>query len=71
MSGVYKIIELVGSSDISWEDAARAALETASKSLQDLRVAEIVKQDVTIKDGKIDKFRVRLNVSFKYHTADE
>jgi len=71
MSGVYKIIELVGSSDTSWEDAALAALETASKSLQDLRVAEIVKQDVTIKDGKIDKFRVRLNVSFKYHTADE
>ncbi|MFP4481515.1 MAG: dodecin family protein [Thermovirgaceae bacterium] len=71
MSGVYKVIELVGCSDTSWEDAAQTALETASKSLQDLRVAEIVKQDVTIKDGKVDQFRVRLNVSFKYHTGEE
>ena len=52
MSGVYKVIELVGCSDTSWEDAARTALETASKTLQDLRVAEVVKQDVTIKAFK-------------------
>jgi len=71
MTGVYKVIELVGSSETSWEDAARLAVETASKTLQDLRVAEVIKQDVTIKDGKIDKYRVRLNVSFKYHTGAE
>ena len=62
----YKIIELVGTSDKSWEEAARTAVETAGESLKDLRVAEITKMDVTIENGKVKDFRVRLNVSFKY-----
>ena len=65
---VYKIIEIVGTSTKSWEDAAKVALETASKSLEDLRVAEVVKQDVTVENGKVIRYRVRLNISFKYHT---
>jgi flavin-binding protein dodecin len=63
---VYKIVEIVGTSPTSWEDAAQHALTTASKSLEDLRVAEVVKQDVTVENGKITAFRVRLNISFKY-----
>jgi flavin-binding protein dodecin len=63
---VYKIIEIVGTSTKSWEDAAQVALTTSSKSLEDLRVAEVVKQDVTVEYGKITSFRVRLNISFKY-----
>jgi flavin-binding protein dodecin len=63
---VYSIIELVGSSPTSWEDAARHALATASKTLEDLRIAEVIKQDVTVENGKITSFRVRLNISFKY-----
>ena len=62
----YKIIELVGTSDQSWEDAARRAVETASESLKDLRVAEITRLDMTIEDGKVTRFRARVNVSFKY-----
>jgi flavin-binding protein dodecin len=65
---VYKIIEIVGTSTKSWEDAAKTALETASKTLEDLRVAEVVKQDVTVENGKVINYRVRLNISFKYHT---
>jgi flavin-binding protein dodecin len=64
---VYKIIEIVGTSAKSWEDAAKSALETTSKTLEDLRVAEVVKQDVVLENGKISAFRVRLNISFKYH----
>ena len=64
---VYSIIEIVGTSSTSWEDAAQIALATASKTLEDLRVAEVVKQDVTVENGKITSFRVRLNISFKYH----
>jgi flavin-binding protein dodecin len=64
---VYKIIEIVGTSAKSWEDAAKSALETASKSLEDLRVAEVVKQDLTIENGKVSAYRVRLSISFKYH----
>ena len=63
---VYKIIEIVGTSPKSWEDAAQTALRTATKSLEDLRVAEVVKQDVTVENGKITSFRVRLNISFKF-----
>jgi flavin-binding protein dodecin len=63
---VYKVIEIVGVSDDSWEDAARTAISTASKSLRDLRVAEVVKLDVTLDDGGISRFRTRLSVSFKY-----
>ena len=67
---VYKIIEIVGTSAKSWEDAARKALATASKSLEDLRIAEVVKQDVTVEKGKITSFRVRLNISFKFRAGD-
>jgi hypothetical protein len=63
---VYRVTELVGTSSTSWEAAAKSAVETAAKSLRDLRVAEIVRQDITIEDGKVTKYRVRLNVSFKY-----
>ena len=64
---VYKIIEIVGTSEKSWEDAAKTALDTAGKSLEDLRVAEVIKQDVTVENGKVSQFRVRLGISFKYH----
>ncbi len=63
---VYRVTELVGTSSTSWEAAAKSAIETASKSLRDLRVAEVVRQDLTIENGKVTKYRVRLNVSFKY-----
>ena len=63
---VYKIIELVGTSTESWEKAATAAVERASKTLRDLRVAEVVEQDLVIEDGKVKAFRTKLNVSFKY-----
>jgi hypothetical protein len=66
---VYRVTELVGTSTTSWEAAAKSAVETASKSLRDLRVGEVVRQDVTIEDGKLTKYRVRLNVSFKYEGA--
>lgn len=67
---VYKIVEIVGTSPTSWEDAAQKALTTASKKLEELRVAEVVKQDVTIDKGKITSFRVRLNLSFKYRESE-
>jgi flavin-binding protein dodecin len=63
---VYKIVEIVGTSPKSWEDAAQKALSTAAKSLEDLRVAEVVRQDLTIENGKVTAYRVRLNLSFKY-----
>jgi dodecin len=63
---VYRVTELVGVSTESWEDAARRAIETASSTLRDLRVAEVVKLDLTIDEGKVARFRTRLNVSFKY-----
>ena len=63
---VYKIIEIVGTSSTSWEKAASAAVERASATLRDLRIAEITQQDVVIQDGKIESYRVRLKVSFKY-----
>ena len=62
----YKIIELVGTSDQSWEDATNTAIAAAGESLKDLRVAEVTKLDVTIENGKVTSFRTRLNVSFKY-----
>jgi len=64
---VYKIIELVGVSPNSWEEAAQNAVETASKSLKDLRVAEITKLDMKVENGKVVAFRSRVNLSFKYH----
>jgi flavin-binding protein dodecin len=63
---VYRVTEVIGVSSESWEAAARAAVETAAKTVRDLRVAEVVRQDVTIEDGKVSGFRVRLGVSFKY-----
>ncbi len=66
---VYKIIEIVGTSTSSWEDAAKVAIETAAGTLEDLRVAEVVKQDVTIENGRVTGYRIRLNISFKYHTG--
>jgi flavin-binding protein dodecin len=63
---VYRVTELVGTSTQGWEAAAKAAVETASKTLRDLRVAEVVRQDLTIENGKVASYRVRLNVSFKY-----
>ena len=63
--GVYKIVEVVGASETSWEDAARKAIETAPGSLRDLRVAEVVKLDMKIEDGKVTAFRARIAVSFK------
>ena len=63
---VYKVIELVGTSSTSWEDAAKNAVETASKSLRDLRIAEISKLDMKVEDGKVVAYRARVNLSFKY-----
>lgn len=63
---VYKIIELVGTSDVSWEDAAKNAVETAAKSLRELRVAEISKLDMKVEEGKVVAFRARVTLSFKY-----
>jgi flavin-binding protein dodecin len=66
---VYRVTELVGTSSQSWEAAAKSAIETASKTLRDLRVGEVVRQDVTIENGKVTTYRIRLNVSFKYEGA--
>lgn len=67
---VYKVIELVGTSTESWEKAAMAAVETASKSLRDLRVAEVVELDMQIEDGKVLAYRAKIKVSFKYQLGD-
>jgi len=67
---VYKIIEVVGSSPESWEDAARKAVETAGKSLKDLRIAEIADMDMKVEEGKVTAFRARVKISFKYHEED-
>ncbi len=63
---VYKVIELVGTSGDSWEKAARAAVERAGQSLRDMRVAEVVEQDLVIENGKVEAYRTKLKVSFKY-----
>ena len=67
-NSVYKVIQLVGTSSDSWEDAARSAVETASKSLKNLRIAEVTKLDLKIEDGKAVAFRAKLQLSFKYDT---
>jgi flavin-binding protein dodecin len=67
---VYKIIELVGTSEISWEDAAKNAVETAGKSLKNLRIAEIIKLDMKIDKGKVIAYRARISMSFKYESRD-
>ena len=68
---VYKVLELVGTSTESWEKAASAAVERAAETLRDLRVAEVVEQDMQITDGKVEAFRVKIKVSFKYEASDE
>jgi dodecin len=65
-TGVYKIVDVVGVSAISWEDAAKRAIETAAKSLRDLRIAEVTKMDVRLEDGKVVAFRTKVALSFKY-----
>jgi dodecin len=67
---VYRVTEVIGVSSESWEAAARNAVETAAKSVRDLRVAEVVREDVTIENGAVSAFRVRLAISFKYESGD-
>jgi dodecin len=67
---VYRVTEVIGVSTESWEAAARSAIETAARSVRDLRVAEVNRQDVTIENGQITSYRVRLGISFKYDTGD-
>ena len=66
MDSIYKIIDVVGTSKSSWEDAAKNAVETAGKSLEDLRIAEVVKLDMMIEKNKVVAYRARVNISFKY-----
>jgi flavin-binding protein dodecin len=65
-SGVYRVTEIIGTSTTSWEDAARSAVETAAKSLRDLRIAEVTKLDLRVEDGKVVAYRARISLSFKY-----
>lgn len=65
---VYKVVELVGTSTVSWEEAAKKAIETAGKSLKNLRIAEVNKLDITVEDGKVVAYRARVNLSFKYES---
>ena len=67
---VYRVTEVIGSSTESWEAAARAAVDTAAKTVRDLRVAEVVRSDLTIENGKVTAYRVRLAISFKYESGD-
>jgi len=71
MESVYKVIELVGSSTESWDKAAAAAVETAGKSLRDLRIAEVSQLDMTLKDGKVLLYRAKIKISFKYHAEED
>jgi hypothetical protein len=67
---VYRVTEVIGVSTESWDAAARNAVETAGKSVRDLRIAEVIRQDVSIQDGKVANFRVRLAISFKYESGE-
>lgn len=67
---VYRVTEVIGVSSESWEDAARNAVETAARTVRDLRVAEVVRTDVTIENGTIASYRVRLGISFKYDSGE-
>ena len=67
---VYRVTEVIGVSNESWDAAARAAVETASKSVRDLRIAEVLRQDVTIENGQVTNYRVRLGMSFKYESGE-
>jgi len=66
MGSIYKVIEIIGGSEKSWEDAAKKAVETASKSLKEIRVAEVKDLDMRIEEGKVVEYRAKLKVSFKY-----
>jgi flavin-binding protein dodecin len=66
---IYRVTEVIGTSTTSWEEAAKNAVETAAKTLRDLRVGEVVKLDVSIEDGKVTTYRARVNISFKYETG--
>jgi flavin-binding protein dodecin len=68
--GVYRVTEVIGTSTESWEAAARSAVETAAKTVRDLRIAEVIRQDLTIEDGGVSSYRVRLGISFKYESGD-
>ena len=65
-ASVYRVTEIIGTSPTSWEDAAKSAVETASKTLRDLRVAEVTKMDMTVDNGKVVAYRARVSLSFKY-----
>ena len=67
---VYRVTEVIGVSEESWEAAAREAVKTAGATVRDLRVAEVIREDVTIENGQVKNFRVRLGMSFKYETGD-
>jgi len=67
---VYKVIELIGTSATSWEDAAKTAIERAAKSVRDLRIAEVLEQDVIIENGRIEGYRTKVKISFKYEGGD-
>lgn len=67
---VYRVTEVIGTSSESWEQAARNAVETAARSVRDLRIAEVLRQDVTVEDGMITSYRVRLGISFKFEGID-
>ena len=67
---VYRVTEVIGVSGESWEQAARNAVETAARSVRDLRIAEVLRQDVTIENGQVTNFRVRLAISFKYESGE-
>ena len=67
-SGVYRVTEIIGTSPVSWEAAAKKAVQTAAKSLRDLRIAEITKLDMKVEDGKVVAYRARVSLSFKYDT---
>ena len=66
---IYRVTEVIGTSSESWEDATKHAVETAAKTLRDLRVGEVVKLDVTVEDGRITNYRARVNISFKYEAG--
>jgi flavin-binding protein dodecin len=67
---VYRVTEVIGTSTEGWAEAARNAVETAAKSVRDLRIAEVVREDVTIENGAVKNYRVRLAIGFKYETGD-
>lgn len=66
MSSIYKVIEIIGGSEKSWEEAAKKAVETAAKSLMEVRVAEVKEMDLRVEEGKVVEYRVKMRVSFKY-----